>query len=536
MQDDLSTRSQGRTMATASAALEKRRLASQSMLDAERTQIERNIAGQFATPASLAADITSFTMQRLEDDRVTFLEPSCGTGAFFSALLEHLDERVLDQATGIEIDTRFAQTASELWSGAGLNVLTDDFANWSLSTNLQVNLLLANPPYVRHHHLDPKMKVTLGQEIERSLGIRVSGLAGLYVYFMLLAHRLLAPGAVSAWLVPSEFLDVNYGRALRQYLSQYVTPLRIHRFDPADTQFADALVTSSVIVFQNNKPPDDTTVEFTFGGSLSAPRETKNIRLNQMDADRKWSAHHRSETRSVVDSGVTLGDLFEVRRGIATGANAFFIRPLSEFESLGISRQFIRPILPGPRALRTNIVESDGEGWPILHKVLAVIDTNASLDEIRDDDAPLADYLVTAGENVTKGYLVQRRTPWYRQERRQPAPFLLTYMGRAREDKPPLRFILNRSEAIGTNMFLFLYPKGPLKRYLKSSPAADRVVLDALLSLSPDTLRNGGRVYGGGLQKIEPREFKQLPADELLAHLSEVKIEFSGPHQMHLMI
>jgi hypothetical protein len=48
---------------------------------------------------------------------------------------------------------------------------------------------------------------------------------------------------------------------------QRVSLRRIHRFDPADTQFDDALVTSALIVFENAVPTADAVVEFTRDGT-----------------------------------------------------------------------------------------------------------------------------------------------------------------------------------------------------------------------------------------------------------------------------
>ena len=55
----------------------------------------------------------------------------------------------------------------------------------------------------------------------------------------------MADDGLAAWLIPSEFMDVNYGRAIKEYLLNQVTLLRIHRFDPSDVQFNDALVSSA---------------------------------------------------------------------------------------------------------------------------------------------------------------------------------------------------------------------------------------------------------------------------------------------------
>ncbi|MGH8510504.1 MAG: Eco57I restriction-modification methylase domain-containing protein, partial [Gammaproteobacteria bacterium] len=48
------------------------------------------------------------------------------------------------------------------------------------------DLILANPPYVRHHHMD-RQDERLQRLVYKMAGVEVSGLAGLYVYFLLLA-------------------------------------------------------------------------------------------------------------------------------------------------------------------------------------------------------------------------------------------------------------------------------------------------------------------------------------------------------------
>ena len=67
--------------------LEKQRVALQAGLDAGKTQAERNRLGQFATPTTLAQDILRYAATLLSpDERVRFLDPAIGTGAFYSAL------------------------------------------------------------------------------------------------------------------------------------------------------------------------------------------------------------------------------------------------------------------------------------------------------------------------------------------------------------------------------------------------------------------------------------------------------------------
>src|SRR5687768_8288550 len=69
---------------------EQRRLQVQAELDRRKTARERNQIGQFATPRLLAVDIAREVSRvaGLESSPLCFGEPSIGSGAFYSALLE----------------------------------------------------------------------------------------------------------------------------------------------------------------------------------------------------------------------------------------------------------------------------------------------------------------------------------------------------------------------------------------------------------------------------------------------------------------
>jgi len=511
--------------------LEEARLRHQDALDADRSALERNKLGQFATPPVLAEDIARATLRLTTKRQLNFMEPSCGSGSFFSALLRCGGTDRLRQAVGVELDERFAAVASELWGPHGLKVIEGDFTDWAFDTDYRADLLIANPPYVRHHHLAAEKKALLPEQAERVTGIRPSGLAGLYVYFVLLSHQVLAPGAVSAWLIPSEFLDVNYGKALKQYLRDVVTTIQVHRFDPLDVQFDDALVTSTVVVFKNTAPSGDRAATlFTHGGSVCEPSSTRELDLSGIPLTTKWS---RCWTDTDFDacSGPVLGDVFKVRRGIATGSNKFFIRPRTEIQERGITENFTQPILPSARYIPSLVVEADEDGWPCNVEQLGLLSSTLPEDELKEQDPVFWDYLCSAPPAVRETYLVRGRKPWYRQELREPSPFLCTYMGRGVDEDHPFRFIRNRSDAIATNVFLMLYPVPQLQEHLAQHPETLDKLHDALLGYTAADLRRGGRVYGGGLHKIEPKELTQLPADRLL---SALPAELHNPAQQSL--
>lgn len=511
-------------------AIEAERLAEQFRIDSSKTALERNKLGQFATPPSLARQITEYALSLAGLQPISFIDPAIGSGSFFSALLSVKNGLQIEKAYGVEVDSQFVNVSRRLWSDLGLLVRHADFTLLPspLSEEERFNLVLTNPPYVRHHHLTSHDKTRLKASASRFLGTEVSGLAGLYCYFMLMSHSWMKRDALAVWLIPSEFMDVNYGVSLKQYLLDRVELLHIHRYDPTDLQFDDALVSSAIVIFRNRIPQPDHAAKFSLGGAIREPRHSCAVAIKDLREIRKWTALPMLEERKSTVM-TCLADLFIVRRGIATGANEFFIMPLSEAMKRGIAVEFLKPILPSPRNLTTTIVESRADGFPDLPEPLALIDTDKPEDYIQARCPALFEYLRKGVENGLKEtYLVSKRRPWYKQEQRHPCPFFCTYMGRAVKSKP-FRFIWNKSNAIGANTYLMLYPVGKLKKALSENPKLIEKVFGFLENIKLEELVGEGRIYGGGLHKVEPSELGRVNAGLLakMIGLDESKWEKS---------
>jgi adenine-specific DNA-methyltransferase len=494
---------------------EARRQAIQERLDAARSAAERNRLGQFATPPQLALDIARYALQCWQDrsGAASFLDPAIGSGSFYSALRQVFPVQAIADACGVEIDRRFANAARELWGGSGLRVIPGDFT--TLAPDRPYNLILTNPPYVRHHHLDRVDKERLKALVADRFRLDISGLAGLYAHFLLLCDAWMASGGLAVWLIPSEFMDVNYGSAVKSYLTDNVKLLHIHRYCPSDVQFCDALVTSAIVVFEKTPSPPDHQVCLSFGGPITGPAASEWVALSALRKARKWTGLAKG-AGSNAESSHTLGDFFAIKRGMATGANAFFILERQEALRKGIPAEFLRPILPSSRHLPSAVIEAETDGYPRLDKSLAIIDCDLPEPVVQQRYPEFWKYLESGkAQGVDSGYLASRRTPWYSQERRDPAPFLCTYMGREKSDGNPFRFFWNKSRATAANVYLLLYPRGQLKAALAARPDLYPTVFAHLQSLTGEHLVKEGRVYGGGLHKLEPKELANLPAEAL---------------------
>lgn len=496
---------------------EEQRAHVQYILDAEKTGAERNKLGQFATPSGLAIELAAAAKHYMADvGPIRFLDPAVGTGVFFYAAKKLFGDAVI-AAQGFEVDPKVADAARQLWSPLGLTVESSDFTRAPAPLRIadQATFLICNPPYVRHHHLSLTDKKRLQQSSEKASGVRVGGLAGLYCYFIALSHGWMRRGAIAAWLVPSEFMAVNYGAPLRGYLTNVVKLLRIHRFDPNDVQFDDAIVSSAVVFFSNQRPDDDAAVEFTFGGTLAAPARRALVATRDLRDEPKWIRFPEAAVREL-STEPKLRDLFTIKRGLATGANNVFILSPEQVASHNLPEALLRPILPAPRTLTADEVHADERGYPILEQRRFLLDCRLPEKELRKQYPSAYRYLKKAEKAVGSGYLCSKRSPWYLQENRPSARLLCTYIGRSDNAKRrPFRFILNHSDATAANVYLMLYPKPAVESQLKLTPSLTKAIWELLNSIPSAELLTEGRVYGGGLHKVEPAELGNVSASAI---------------------
>lgn len=498
---------------------ESSRLQLQAAIDSSKGLEDRRRLGQFATPFELAQEIISYGLTLQREKELSFLEPAIGTGSFYSALLVECGKqsKILKSATGIELDNDFYSAACELWGDTGINLINNDFTKTECSE--RVNLLISNPPYVRHHYISQEHKTELAAMTKNETGLSLSRLAGLYCYFVLCAHKWLAPNAICGWLIPSEFMDVNYGSILKQYLLNNVRLLRIHRYNPENCKFDNALVSSCVVWFKNEIVTENYDIEFSYGGTHERPEISKKIDKNTLEVHRKWTQFPKKDNinrQSYNSSTPVLGDFFTIKRGLATGDNDFFILSKEQIEELSLDMQFFTPILPSPRHLKCDEVFSDKDGYPCLDTQYFLLSCTLPEDKIREHYPTIWNYLNGGKDTTAQKYLCKNRKVWYFQENRTATPFLCSYMGRGRsEHSAPFRFILNHTNAVATNSYLMLYPKAFLDEEITQSPDVLRKIWKILTNITASDLECEGRIYGGGLKKIEPKELSRVRCPQL---------------------
>ncbi|HXM55450.1 MAG TPA: hypothetical protein VOB72_08670, partial [Candidatus Dormibacteraeota bacterium] len=233
------------------------------------------------------------------------------------------------------------------------------------------------------------------------------------------------------------------------------------------------------------------------GAELGALDGGRPLPRAELAAAGRWSRLFRPAGAGALSRPqVRLGSLARVSRGIATGANRFFVMTRERAAELGIGA-WCRPVVTDAR----EILDAAGvvRDTPDRRVLLCL---PADLDRHRH---PAVDAYLRTGETaqdgghpVSAGYLCAHRRPWFALGDPRPAPILASYMAR----QPP-RFARNPDGLLHLNIAHGLYPR-------RAMSAGDIERLAGRLDAGRDGFAGQGRTYQGGLEKFEPREMEAL--------------------------
>lgn len=234
------------------------------------------------------------------------------------------------------------------------------------------DIVLGNPPYVRHERLGKLYKAALKAafpEVE-------TGTADLYVYFYQKGLNLLREGGRLAYITPNKFMRAGYGEKLRGVLSSGTRVELLADF--GNLPVFDAVLSPLIVIVQNAKPDGETVqmlperilkahIGEALEGGLPAVRDALNSfhiyargLMAPLDAQKltshEWTMDDPRMLRlmdKLRTGGRPLGEVVdgEFYYGIKTGFNKAFI--IEEHERIDLiekdakSAELIKPFTGG---------------------------------------------------------------------------------------------------------------------------------------------------------------------------------------------
>jgi hypothetical protein len=453
-----------------------------------RSAGERRALGAVYTPAQIVRSMLRWLGEQGGADR--FVDPGAGSGRYILQCGLLFPKASL---VAIELDPlaclMLRANAWVLGLQDRLKIIVGDYRNVKLSKIRGVTAFVGNPPYVRHHDIEENWKNWYVEEFA-NLGIRASALAGLHLHFFLKTRLLAKTGDIGAFITSAEWMDVNYGAALRNLLVDELGGLALHVLEPTVEAFPGTQTTAAITCFRV--------------GEVIAPMQVRavdelpllNGLTNGTDVERtvlseahKWSIIVRP-TPKIPDAEMELGEMFRVHRGQVTGANGIWIA--------GEHADLLPESVLVPTVTRARELIAAGARLRHSDALRRIVDLPVDLSVFSDEERHRVEKFLRWAKNEggDQSFIARHRKAWWSVGLRDPAPILVTYMAR----RPP-QFTLNECAARHINVVHGLYPRENF---------APEVLRKVVIWLNGNISVAAGRTYAGGLTKFEPKEIERL--------------------------
>lgn len=344
------------------------------------------------------------TRQKRPIQKCLVIDIACGCGAFLYSLANYLHthckqsyHKSVKHLYGVDISELSVKRCKILLSLAALlngetledeelniihdNSLVFDFTTMSnVINNNGFDIVVGNPPYVRAKNIDNESKISLSKwQVARC------GNPDLYLPFFEIAHRILRHDGVLGYITVNSFFKSVNARLLRKFFREHSTALEI-------VDFGDQLVfekklayTCITLASKQDKPGVNYTKGKINNNKIIVNAECFNfISYSELDDHKGWHLNNADvlqNIRKIESVGKPLGDMYQIKNGIATLANDVYIfRPINEDEKYfylqvdgmnfpiekGICRDIVKP----------NILHSEEEISDILEKIIFPYDAN----------------------------------------------------------------------------------------------------------------------------------------------------------------
>lgn len=458
----------------------------------------RKRLGQFFTPAPIADFLAKWIVGNAGCR--TILDPAVGLGALLQAVRNQPAGKSY-VLRGYDVDPVVLEHAARVLAANDqqIQLWNEDYlrSNWQQ----RYDGIICNPPYLKFQRF--KDRTARLQELQAQLGHPLSGLTNMYTLFLLKSIHQLTDEGRAAFIVPSEFLNADYGTTIKKLMLVNKTLRYVILFNPNYSIFDQALTTTCILLFANDSHTTHTTFiniesieqlsELTAQVSLY-PNSTaagRTVRHAELNYDVKWRAYYQHTNNQNYKNVVPLLTYGKVMRGIATGDNAYFGFNQHKRQQFSIPDAALLPCITKTIHVQTSFFTP--QHFSVLQqqsKSVFLLNATGTLD-------PSVQAYITHGEalGVHKRHLTSHRKPWFILEQRLPAPILITAFSRNK-----VRFV--RNEALVRNLTCFhgFYARTAIL------PRIDVLMAYLLTDTAHSLLHDQLREYGGGLKKFEPND------------------------------
>ncbi len=446
--------------------------------------------GSFYTPQKLVEFMIEYIKDRVSFEHV--LEPSAGDGRFLFPL-----KQLSQNITAIELDKTKADSLLCTF-GKNININCADFTDYALKEDGDYSLIIGNPPYISKKNMsdDQRQKsIKLVQLFEQSESL----FQNLWVSFILGSLKLLSNNGAIFFVLPFEFLQVQYAEKLRVFLEEKFNTIEITTFQD---QVFSHIEQDVCLVFLSNEKAAKPYVKYTTIKSFNESSKVFESVIMRNKPLKKWSNCILNDNETDYLNNLSkkyphINVFGEISPGIVTGANAFFIVDSNVVAELGIEDKIIK-IISKSNEIKGKFIfyEEDYTDLSDSGKKVYLVNLN-KIDEATFSNE-LKTYLELGREKkIHERYKCKERKRWY------DVPIVKN--GEAcffkRFHLYP-RIIVNHARVYTTDI---AYNIRFHEKYTSESFG-----FCFYNSLTLALCEYNGRFYGGGVGELVPSEFKEL--------------------------
>ncbi len=471
----------------------------------------RKKKGQIPTPADIAHLMALLSLN--SKNIASILDPAIGSGILIRKILEQLPKDNTPkevEVVGFDIDPLMLDAAEINLHTISKKIKLQQKDFLSVKIDKKFDLVIANPPYIKSNQI--REKSIQYSRIENQFHLTLNGTTGMDTLFLLHSIIFLNQGGRLVFLTPSDFLNSSYGVKIKKILLEHLTLEYLIYFETPDFIFDDGMASGLITIGTKEtsianevkliqiKNWSDANSLFTElkRNAIKEPNTIKRIKQEELKPSTKWiplfdtQISYPSETSNFVP----ISTFFNVKRGIATGANEFFTLTEQEKAQWKIDDKYLKKVITkAPYAKPPVFNESH---------YIKLLETGkkAYLLDIQDEDPTddkINEYLSFGKtKNFHTRYLTKHRQKWFFMEKRQPAAILVKVFNRNN-----FQFILNETNCLNLTCFHALYPK-------TKDNYSEATICFLQTKFGLDSIRLQLRHYGGGLKKLEPSDVEQI--------------------------
>lgn len=479
---------------------------------------DEKISGSYYTPY----DVITFMMNYLEKEKQDFrsvLEPSAGDGRFLSLLLkkaEHIDAVELFEEKVYQIQKKY--------TNENLEVIHKDFIQFATEKQADYSLIIGNPPYINLKVME-REDIKKARELCKIERLAESAMQNMWLAFVVGASRLVAKEGTIFFVLPMEFLQVQYAEKLRGYLEKKFNTIHIITF--RETLF-EGIEQEVCLVYLANKQRKEEHILYEIYETVKIEKALHINLIKKNKPLQKWSNAILSDEEISLLKGQAsqwckVGTMGTVAPGIVTGGNKFFILTEEQVKKYNCEK-YVLPIVQKSSFVDVNTMEINEE---VLEKIKNVGKPVFLLDLAKAGKKlpkALQAYLEWSGEQEVQGirlkerYKCANRDPWYGVPIANKGDVIFF----KRYHILP-RLYLNKANVHTTDAGYHIR--------LSEKYEADSFVFCFFNSLTLATCEYNGRYYGGGVSELVPSEFKNItvPYQKIAEeHIKELKEKFKA--------